>query len=104
MCLRLFKRRRTRRDFTRKLPCFCELCGDEFDTMHDFIRHSVTHSIEDLNKAIRLGYGTVRCKTCWKSFSTAAQLDEHHCSTIIQGLSPVESTDSLESILIHDDL
>jgi hypothetical protein len=96
MCLKLFRWKYKKvKDFTKTLPCSCEICGAHFDTMQDLIRHLGLHSTEDINRAIRLGYGVVRCNRCWEAFFTAADMEEHHCSTIIQGLSPVASYDDL---------
>jgi hypothetical protein len=53
------------------------------------------HTTEDINKCLRVGYGTVRCSTCWRSFRTVATMDEHTCPPIIRD-------DSLDSIVIHE--
>jgi len=104
MCFPFFKRRYQKvKDFKKSLPCSCEICGASFDTMEDLIGHMVLHSTEDINKAIRVGYGTVRCKRCWYPFPTVASMEEHHCVTIIQCLSPTCSSDSLQSVVIHGD-
>lgn len=48
------------------------------------------------------GRGTARCITCYKSFTTTAAMNDHPCVPVIEGLSPIASCDSLETILIHD--
>ena len=47
-------------------------------------------------------FGTVRCGKCFRSFSTVEVMSKHPCNTKIEGLSPVSSSGSLDSILIHD--
>ncbi len=94
MCFKLSFFKRVK-DYTRKFPCSCEICGASFDTMEDLVKHLGYHTTEDINKCIRVGYGTVRCSTCWKSFRTVAMMDEHTCPPIIRG-------DSLDSIVIHE--
>ena len=47
---------------------------------------------------------TVRCNKCWKSFDTVADMHDHTCvqsNSVIEGLSPVMSSDSLDSVVIH---
>jgi hypothetical protein len=61
-----------------------------------------SHKIEELNYLLRRNYGTVRCNKCFMEFRTVADMEEHACATIIRGLSPVRSFDSLESVLIHE--
>jgi len=61
-----------------------------------------SHKIEELNYLLRRNYGTVRCNKCFMEFRTVADMEEHACATIIHGLSPVRSFDSLESVLIHE--
>jgi hypothetical protein len=103
MCFEfIFFKKPQHKDFTRLQPCSCDICGANFDTMSDLIGHMGFHSTEDINKTLRSGHGTVRCNTCWRSFKTVADIEEHTCSTVISGLSPVQSRDSLDSVLIHD--
>ena len=61
-----------------------------------------SHKIEEINHLLRRNYGTVRCNKCFMEFRTVADMEEHACATIIRGLSPIRSFDSLESVLIHE--
>ena len=70
--------------------------------MERLIKHSGFHSIEDINTVIYTQFGTVRCGKCFRSFSTVEVMSKHPCNTKIEGLSPVSSSGSLDSILIHD--
>lgn len=106
MCLPFtwFKRKYERiRDFAKPFECSCEICGANFSTMGELIVHMGYHPTELLNRNLKHGYGTVRCNTCYQTFTSAAAMEEHPCSSVIQGLSPVVSHDSLETIVIHDD-
>ena len=58
--------------------------------------------MEDINRNIMDGRGTARCITCYKSFTTTTAMNDHPCAPVIEGLSPIESCDSLETVLIHD--
>jgi hypothetical protein len=69
--------------------------------MEKFIQHSGFHSIEDINNGLYTQFGTVRCGKCFRSFSTVEVMSKHPCNTKILGLSPVSSSGSLDSILIH---
>ena len=104
MCLHwlFFKRDIPLKRFDRFFPCACNICGRNFETMEKFIKHSGFHSIEDINTGIYTQFGTVRCGKCFRSFSTAEVMSKHPCATVIEGLSPVSSSGSLDSILIHD--
>ena len=98
-----FKREvKRRRNFKRLHECSCNICGAIFDTMDKLITHMGSHKIEDINYLLRRNYGTVRCNKCFMEFRTVADMEEHACATIIRGLSPVRSFDSLESVLIHE--
>ncbi len=92
MCFKLkFFKRLVVKDY----PCSCEICGASFGNTEDLIKHMGYHTTEDINKCLRVGYGTVRCSTCWRSFRTVATMDEHTCPPIIRD-------DSLDSIVIHE--
>jgi protein-arginine kinase activator protein McsA len=72
--------------------------------MDKLITHMGGHSTEQINYRISHGYGTVRCNKCYITFNTVSDLEEHRCAqttSVINGLSPIPSTDSLESVLIH---
>lgn len=99
MCFKLNFFRKSH--FIRLQPCSCDICGTNFDTMSDLIRHMKFHDADEINKKLLTGYGTVRCNTCWRSFTSVASIEEHACSSVISGLSPVSSYDSLDSVLIH---
>jgi len=90
------------RDFAKPFDCSCEICGRTYDNMEKLVTHMGYHETKDLNRNLRHGYGTVRCNTCFRTFPSVAAMEEHHCSSVIQGLSPIHSSDSLESVLIHD--
>ena len=70
--------------------------------MERLIKHSGFHSIEEINVGLYTQFGTVRCGKCFRSFSTVEVMSKHPCATVIEGLSPVSSSGSLDSILIHD--
>ena len=70
--------------------------------MEELVIHMGCHQMDDINDRLMRGYGTVRCNKCWKSFETVVDMYDHPCSTKIAGLSPVESCDSLSSVVIHD--
>jgi len=73
--------------------------------MEELIVHMGAHDTSDINRRLISGYGTVRCNRCWKSFDTVADMSEHSCvhsTSAIQGLSPIGSSDSLESVVIHE--
>jgi hypothetical protein len=88
--------------FDRPFECACDLCGENFDTMETLIKHLGRHDIEDINRNVMDGRGTARCVTCHKSFMSVAAMEEHPCVPVIEGLSPIGSCDSLETVLIHD--
>ena len=88
--------------FDRPFGCSCDLCGENFDTMETLIKHLGGHDVEGINRRIMDGYGTARCNSCFKSFTSVAAMEEHPCVPVIEGLSPIPSYDSLETILIHD--
>ena len=98
----LFKKEIPIKKFDGFFPCACNICGRNFETMEKFIKHSGFHSIEDINNVIYTQFGTVRCGKCFRSFSTVEVMAEHSCATVIEGLSPIASSGSLDSILIHD--
>lgn len=95
-----FRPGRPYKRFDKDLPCSCDLCGKEFTNMSYLITHMGYHKTDEINRHLIHGYGTVRCNKCWESFPTVAAMDDHKC--VIQGLSPVHSCESLETILIHD--
>lgn len=90
------------RDFSKPFKCSCEICGNNFATMDQLITHMGYHETRDLNRNLRHGYGTVRCNTCFNSFPSVAAMEEHPCSSVIRGLSPIPSSESLETVLIHE--
>ena len=96
-----FKRDIPLKRFDGFFPCSCELCGEMFDTMEKFIKHSGSHELWEINRRLENQFGTVRCGKCWRSFSTVEVMSKHPCNTRIQGLSPVSSSGSLDSVLIH---
>ena len=99
------KKRRPYRNFRQFYTCSCDVCGSNFSRLDDLVEHMTKHETSDLNKKLLNGYGTVRCNKCWISFNTVADLHDHHCvqnSTIIEGLSPVGSVDSFDSVVIHE--
>ena len=105
MCLhfRWFKQKyKQLRDFSKPFECSCEICGNNFATMDQLIVHMGCHETADLNRNLRHGYGTVRCNTCFRTFPSVAAMNDHHCYSVIQGLSPIVSSDSLDTVLIHD--
>ena len=69
--------------------------------MEELITHIGGHEISDINRRLLNGYGTVRCNKCRKSFETVAYMHDHVCTTRIRGLSPIQSYDSLDSVVIH---
>lgn len=93
---------RRNRNFKRLHECSCNICGAVFETMEKLITHMGSHKIEEINHLLRRNYGTVRCNKCFMEFRTVADMEEHGCDTIIRGLSPIRSFDSLDSVLIHD--
>ncbi len=98
-----FKKKYERiRDFSKPFDCSCEICGANFTTMRELIVHMGYHETRDLNRNLRHGYGTVRCNTCFRTFPSVAAMEDHQCSSVIRGLSPIASSDSLETVLIHD--
>ena len=97
----LFKKKVIHRNFQNLYACSCDLCGKNFDTMEELITHIGGHEISDINRRLLNGYGTVRCNKCRKSFETVAYMHDHVCTTRIRGLSPIQSYDSLDSVVIH---
>jgi len=67
--------------------------------MEQLITHMGRHKTEEINDLLRRNYGTVRCNKCFMEFRTVADMEEHPCTSIIRGLSPIQS---LESVLIHE--
>jgi ribosomal protein L34E len=90
------------RNFKRLHECSCNICGAVFETMEQLITHMGRHKTDEINYLLRRNYGTVRCNKCFMEFRTVADMEEHMCATIIRGLSPIPSVDSLESVLIHE--
>ena len=70
--------------------------------MEELITHMGCHQTGDINHRLLRGYGTVRCNKCRKSFETVMNMYDHSCTSVIPGLSPVVSSDSLSSIVIHE--
>lgn len=99
-------RKKPHRDFHKLFECSCDLCGKNFDKLENLVIHTGVHSTEDINTRLLNGYGTVRCNKCWKSFTSVAALYDHPCvqtTSVIEGLSPIPSSDSLESVVIYQD-
>ena len=69
--------------------------------MEELITHMGCHETSDINHRLLNGYGTVRCSKCFQSFETVADMHDHVCTTRIRGLSPIQSYDSLDSVVIH---
>ena len=97
-----FMKRVIHRNFQKLYPCSCNLCGKNFNTMEELITHMGCHQTDDINRRLIKGYGTVKCNKCWKSFVTVMDMYDHPCTTVIEGLSPVSSSGSLSSVVIHD--
>ena len=97
-----FKKPRVKRK-ERNLYCSCDVCGQDFDNTGYLLTHIGYHDTLQLNRLLDAGYGTVRCKQCWDAFKTVIDLENHSCDRVIRGLSPIHSSDSLETILIHGD-
>lgn len=70
--------------------------------MEQLITHMGGHKTDEINYLLHRNYGTVRCNKCFMEFRTVADMEEHQCVSIIRGLSPIRSIDSLESVLIHE--
>jgi len=70
--------------------------------MDELITHLGSHNTDDINHRLLNGYGTVRCSKCFQSFETVMNMYDHSCTTVIEGLSPVSSSGSLSSVVIHD--
>ena len=83
-------------------PCACDLCGENFFSRASLLEHLGRHDIEDINRNVMDGRGTARCVTCYKSFMSVAAMNDHPCVPVIEGLSPIPSYESLETVLIHD--
>ena len=98
----LLKKKQIVRRFDQIFACSCNICGKNFSTMDELITHMGCHDTGDINRRLLGGYGTVRCNRCWKAFDTAADMYDHPCSTTISGLSPIQSYDSLDSVVIHE--
>jgi hypothetical protein len=98
----LLKKKQNVRRFDQIFACSCNICGKNFSTMDELITHMGCHDIDDVNRKLLNGYGTVRCNRCLKAFDTVADMHDHPCSTTISGLSPIQSYDSLDSIVIHE--
>lgn len=99
-----------KRNYDQIFECSCDICGTIFPTMNELITHMGYHTTEQINRRLEQGYGTVRCNKCFRSFTSVAVMTEHSCvkiqkptSSVICGLSPINSSNSLESVLIHDD-
>ena len=90
------------RNFKRLHECSCNICGTVCETMEQLITHMGSHKTDEINYLLRRNYGTVRCNKCFTEFRTVADMEEHQCVSIIRGLSPIPSVDSLESVLIHE--
>ncbi len=97
----LIKRKVPLKRYTDTFPCSCDICGKNFETLETLIKHMGSHELCELNARLKHQFGTVRCNKCWKSFTSVVVMSEHSCITVIEGLSPAVSSDSLESILIH---
>jgi hypothetical protein len=104
MCFPWFlsKKKQIVRRFDQIFACSCNICGKNFDTMDELITHMGCHDTDDMNRKLLKSYGTVRCNRCWKAFDTVADMYDHPCSTTISGLSPIQSYDSLDSVVIHE--
>ena len=88
--------------FNGIFECSCDICGKSFDTMEKLIKHMGYHELHEINDRLNSNFGTVRCNKCWRSFTSVVSMSEHSCTNVIQELSPVSSSGSLDSILIHD--
>jgi len=90
------------RNYHTLYTCSCDLCGKNFNTMEELIIHMGCHQTDDINRRLIRGYGTVKCNKCSKSFETVMDMYDHPCNTTIPGLSPVSSSASLSSVVIHE--
>ena len=100
----LLKKKQIVRRFDQIFACSCNICGKNFSTMDELITHMGCHDTGDINHRLLNGYGTVRCSKCFQSFETVADMHDHRCTQIsssIRGLSPIQSYDSLDSVVIH---
>ena len=75
-----------------------KLIKEMFETMEKFSKHSGSHELWEINRRLENQFGTVRCGKCFRSFATVEVMSKHACTTV----SPVSSSGSLDSILIHD--
>ena len=98
----LFKKENPLRKFDSFFECSCDICGNNYETMEALIKHMGSHEFWQINAKLKNNFGTVRCNKCWGSFTSVAVMADHICSSEIRGLSPVASSESLESVLIHD--
>lgn len=98
----LFKKEIHIKKFDMFFECSCDLCDKNFDTMEKLIKHMGSHALCDIQHRLDTNLGTVRCNKCWKSFRSVLYMAEHPCTTMIKGLSPISSSGSLDSILIHN--
>jgi hypothetical protein len=99
------KKQQPRRNFRQFFTCSCDICDSNFIRLDDLIEHMTSHETNELNRKLLHGYGTVRCNKCWISFNSVADLHDHQCvqnNVIIDGLSPIQSHDSLDSVVIHE--
>jgi hypothetical protein len=108
MCFQwpFFVKRIIHRNFHKMFPCSCDVCGSNFNNLEELIVHMGCHQTDDINDRLIRGRGTVRCNKCWKSFTNVATLYDHPCvqsTSVIGGLSPISSSDSLQSVVIHHD-
>ena len=95
----LFRKEVPVKKFDTFFECSCDLCGKNFENMETLIKHMGSHELWEINARLNYQFGTVRCNKCWKSFTSVVIMADHTCA---KGLSPVSSSDSLETILIHD--
>ena len=97
-----FRNEKPLKKFTDFFPCSCELCGEIFDTMEKLIKHTGSHELWEINARLENQFGTVRCNKCWRSFTSVVVMAGHPCATVIEGLSPISSSGSLDSLVIHE--
>lgn len=94
----LFRKEVPVKKFDTFFECSCDLCGKNFENMETLIKHMGSHELWEINARLNYQFGTVRCNKCWKSFTSVANMAEHICTNV----SPVSSSGSLESVVIHD--
>lgn len=69
-------------DYKLYFTCACNICGDEFSSMHTLIEHLGGHELKCMNRYIVRGLGTVKCLQCDRIFDNVykmATVNDHRC-------------------------